>query len=124
MLIMTLYSMFFFHVLDDFHLQGILASMKQKAWWQKNAPQPLYRHDYKAALIIHSISWAMLIMAPICWAYVDDVNPLMYTAALIINAAVHAFVDDQKANKHTISLIANQAVHAVQIILTWIIFSI
>lgn len=28
-------SMFFMHVVADFNLQGIMASMKQKTWWQK-----------------------------------------------------------------------------------------
>ena len=27
--------MILLHVIDDFHLQGILASMKQKEWWKK-----------------------------------------------------------------------------------------
>ena len=28
-------SMIFMHILDDYCLQGILASMKQKEWWRK-----------------------------------------------------------------------------------------
>ena len=27
--------MLFMHVLDDFRLQGIMAEMKQKSWWEK-----------------------------------------------------------------------------------------
>lgn len=27
--------MILLHVIDDFHLQGIFGSMKQKEWWKK-----------------------------------------------------------------------------------------
>lgn len=122
--LMTLFAMFFFHILDDFHLQGILASMKQKEWWQQNAPSPLYRNDYKAALVIHSVFWAMMIMIPICWAWVDALHPLAYLASVLLNAAIHAWTDDLKANQHHISLVTDQSIHAVQILLTWAVFSI
>lgn len=29
--------MIFLHIVDDYYLQGILASMKQKEWWNKAA---------------------------------------------------------------------------------------
>ena len=119
---MTLFAMIFFHIIDDFYLQGKLASMKQKEWWRSNAPDPLYANDYKIALAIHAVSWTIMIMAPICWAYVDDVNPYMYTASIIINACVHAWVDDLKANKKKINLITDQLVHLGQIAITWSIF--
>lgn len=31
--------MIFLHIVDDYYLQGILASMKQKEWWHKTAPE-------------------------------------------------------------------------------------
>lgn len=124
MSVMTLFSMFFFHILDDFHLQGVLASMKQKNWWQQNAPQQLYYNDYKVALVIHGFFWAMMIMIPICWAYVDDVSPLMYAISLLLNTAIHAWVDDLKTNKHRINLLQDQLIHTAQIVLTWLVFSI
>ena len=124
MYIMTLFAMIFFHIIDDFYLQGKLASMKQKEWWRSNAPDPLYANDYKIALAIHAVSWTIMIMAPICWAYVDDVNPYMYTASIVINAGIHAWVDDLKANKKKINLITDQLVHLGQIAITWSIFFI
>lgn len=38
--------MIFFHIVDDYYLQGWLAHTKQKSWWEKNAPDELYKHDY------------------------------------------------------------------------------
>ena len=31
-----LFLMIFLHIIDDFCLQGIMASMKQKSWWQEH----------------------------------------------------------------------------------------
>ena len=46
-----LLSMIFLHIIDDYGLQGIMKDLKQKQWWQKNAPDQLYRYDYIVALI-------------------------------------------------------------------------
>lgn len=32
----------FFHIVDDYYLQGWLASAKQKSYWKENAPDKLY----------------------------------------------------------------------------------
>ena len=45
--VLVLFAMLFCHIVDDYYLQGILASMKQKSWWEANAPVPLYKNDYK-----------------------------------------------------------------------------
>lgn len=114
--------MLFFHVLDDFYLQGILTSMKQKSWWKENSPDKMYRHDYIAALIIHGFSWAFMIMIPVCWSYVSDVSPWMYILAIILNTAIHAFVDHLKANMRKINLIQDQLIHFIQIVITCVLF--
>jgi len=45
------------HIADDFYLQGNLAKMKQKVWWEKLFEyKSLYKHDYKMALLIHSFN--------------------------------------------------------------------
>lgn len=60
-----LISMIFCHIVDDYYLQGWLASAKQKSWWEKNAPDDLYKHDYMMALFMHSFSWTfMMMLAP------------------------------------------------------------
>ena len=43
-------SMLFCHIVDDYYLQGWLASAKQKGWWRKNSPELLYKNDYVMAL--------------------------------------------------------------------------
>lgn len=51
-----LITMIFCHIVDDYYLQGWLASAKQRSWWEKNAPDNLYKHDYLMALFMHSFS--------------------------------------------------------------------
>lgn len=113
--------MIFLHIVDDYYLQGILANMKQKQWWQDNAPASLYRYDYIVALMMHSMSWAFMIMLPIAMRMSFDVNEL-FVGVWIVNAIIHGVVDDLKANKHKINLIQDQSTHIVQIVLTAIIF--
>lgn len=117
----TLLLMIFLHIVDDYYLQGILANMKQKQWWQDNAPASLYRYDYIVALMMHSMSWAFMIMLPIAMRMSFDVNEL-FVGVWIVNAIIHGVVDDLKANKHKINLIQDQSTHIVQIVLTAIIF--
>lgn len=113
--------MVFNHVFDDYHLQGILANMKQKSWWQENAPQDMYKYDYIVALLMHSISWAFLIMLPIAAWNGFAVN-VSFGLAFMFNVAIHAIVDDLKANRHRISLVADQGFHMIQIIITYMMF--
>ena len=119
-IIAVLVLMLFAHIVDDFYLQGILASMKQKGWWKENAPDKLYKHDYIIALIIHALSWAVMITLPILFASAWNPHWAVYLL-LGVNLAIHAIVDDLKANKHKINLIADQSIHFVQIIVTWCI---
>ena len=113
--------MVFFHIVDDYYLQGWLASAKQKQYWQENAPQDLYKYDYIWALIMHSFSWAFMIMLPI--AYVNSFNvDALFILVLGINATVHAMTDDAKANKKRINLWVDQLIHMGQIVATAVIF--
>ena len=113
--------MVFNHVFDDYHLQGILANMKQKSWWQENAPQDMYKYDYIVALLMHSISWAFLIMLPIV-VWNGFATNIGFEWAFIFNVAIHALVDDLKANKHRINLITDQSLHIMQIMITYEMF--
>ena len=113
--------MIFMHIFDDYYLQGWLASAKQKKWWQDNAPQKLYRNDYIMALIMHSFSWAFMIMLPIAIDRQFAVT-WIYAVALIVNATVHGIVDNLKANKLKINLIQDQSIHIVQIVITFIVY--
>ena len=109
--------MIFCHIVDDYYLQGILASMKQRSWWEENYPQKLYKYDYIMALVTHAISWAFMIMLPIA-VYMSFRPTNFFFVMLVINSVIHALVDDIKANKHKINLIMDQCIHFVQIVVT------
>lgn len=125
MKLILLASMVFFHLLDDYKLQGILASFKQKQWWKENASDSLYKHDYIVALIEHAFSWTCMIHIPIL-AYcilTKSCPPAWWCIdAFVLNWAVHAVVDDLKANRHKINLIQDQLIHIAQIVITWSLY--
>ena len=122
-IIFILVLMIFMHIVDDYYLQGWLASAKQKKWWKENAPQKLYRHDYIMALIMHSFSWAFMIMLPIAFAERFSFSKF-YAIALVNNAIIHGTVDNLKANKLKINLIQDQSIHIMQIVITFIVYLI
>ena len=113
---MIFLTMIFLHIVDDYVLQGILAQMKQKKFWEENAPDEMYEYDYIWALIMHSFSWTFMIMLPLVFA--EAVCPLFYVI-FVFNIIVHAITDDQKANRHRINLWKDQIIHIFQIIMTF-----
>ena len=112
--------MIFCHIVDDYNLQGWLASAKQKKYWQENAPEKMYEYDYIWALIMHSFSWAFMVMLPIAFTKGFEVG-ISYLIAFLINLIIHAFIDDLKANKRKINLWTDQVIHLCQITFTAII---
>lgn len=113
-----LLCMIFMHVVDDYYLQGILASMKQRSWWKENAPQEMYKNDYLPALIAHSFSWAFMVLLPLAFS-LKNLN-FSFFILFFINMIGHAIVDNEKANRKTINLCEDQLVHLIQIILSWL----
>jgi len=114
--------MVFCHIVDDYYLQGVLASMKQKNWWTQNTPGKLYRYDYIVALVMHGFSWTFMVMLPIAALY--SLNPpYLFYWCFTLNVAIHAFTDNVKANLRTINLIMDQSVHIEQIILTFLLLT-
>ena len=112
--------MIFFHIVDDYYLQGWLASAKQRSWWEKNSPDVLYMHDYIWALIMHSFSWTFMIMLPI--AYTQNFNiGFWFFILFVVNIICHAFTDDLKANCKRINLWQDQRIHLFQIIVTFVL---
>ena len=114
--------MLFLHILDDFHLQGCLANLKQKSWWAANAPDPKYKNDWVPALIAHVVSWSMMVMAP-CVLFMD-VPVWIVIPLFVFNCAVHFVIDDLKCNRFLIGLVEDQMLHLSQIILTFLVCSI
>lgn len=109
--------MIFCHIVDDYYLQGWLASAKQKKYWQENAPENMYKYDYIWALIMHSFSWAFMIMLPIAFTKGFDLG-VTFLIVFIFNLSIHAIVDDLKANKRKINLWIDQLIHIWQICFT------
>ena len=123
--IILLLTMLFCHLVDDYYLQGWLASAKQKSWWEKNSPDKLYKNDYIVALCEHAFSWTFMIMLiPTIFTYFNptDISYKLYLIVFCTNWAVHCIVDDYKANKKKINLVTDQIIHIVQVIITWTMF--
>ena len=120
-IIFIVLMMIFCHIIDDYKLQGILASMKQKKWWQEQKEyKNLYKYDYIWALITHSFSWSFMIMLPIIFIKSFEIGTT-FLIVFILNMITHAVVDDLKANKFKINLIQDQIIHLIQIVVTAII---
>lgn len=106
------------HFFADFHLQGILADMKQEQWWRKQEGyNSKYKYDYLAALVIHSAEWTLWVMIPLFFLPHIDLGIFLLLAAL--NIVVHSLTDNSKANYRDISLVQDQAVHLAQIAFTY-----
>ena len=125
MKIFILISMLFCHIIDDYCLQGILASMKQKSWWEKNYPNKQYNNDYLMAMFMHSASWSFMILLPISiYALINFFSNsfwIYWFVAWIVNLSIHMIVDDFKANKLRINLVTDQITHMIQIIISFIL---
>ena len=112
--------MIFAHIVDDYYLQGILAQMKQKQWWLKqDGYKSLYKDDYKMALLMHSMSWSIMILLPSM--FLIEISPYLLLGAFVCNAVIHYYIDDLKANRGKINLIVDQTVHLMQVFVTWIL---
>lgn len=126
--ILVLFAMIFLHVVDDYYLQGILASMKQKDWWPKQFPQNTmpkkYANDYKAALAAHAFSWSFMAHLPIVVCYfLFNLNTGVFIGwilFMLVQAFFHGFIDNEKANLHSINLNADQILHLGQILVSWL----
>lgn len=109
------------HIIDDFVLQPIcLSNLKQKEWWIRHVNGKkylLYKHDYKMALLIHSMSWSVMILLPIM--LLTQTPQILLLTAFLVNTLIHYTIDDLKANKGSINLITDQGIHLAQVLLTW-----
>lgn len=118
--IFVLLLMVYFHIIDDYCLQGILAKMKQKTWWSNQGYDGIYKYDYIWSLFMHSVSWSFSIMLPIFifyHFYIANLTLFMF----VLNILCHMYVDDLKCNKMKINLITDQCIHLLQILITYMI---
>ena len=117
------------HLIADYYLQGCLADLKQKKWWDKQLNDmfgPDYRSDNRASKYIddylqalrdHAMMWTLITFAPLVFV----VSPLAFTCIVLVNAYIHAVIDNMKANLFKINLRTDQGLHALQIMATVII---
>lgn len=108
------------HLVADYTLQGCLANLKQKKWWDdqlKGAPDATkhkYRNDYKVGLICHSLYWSLIVCLPLV-----VFNSWVYAFMSFWQGGIHYLVDNAKANHYSISLVTDQICHAIQILSVW-----
>lgn len=116
--IFVLILMLLAHFFADFHLQGILADMKQEQWWRnQEGYNSKYKYDYLAALAIHSAEWTLWVMIPLFLLPRLDLGIFLLLATL--NMVVHSLTDNSKANYKDINLIQDQIIHLAQIAFTY-----
>jgi hypothetical protein len=116
----VLLCMIYLHLIDDYVLQGWLASAKSKSWWQKNCPDKLYKKDYIIALFEHGFMNSFLIHIPIyLWLYN---NEFVLTISILCATFYHAYIDNKKANKRKLNLIKDQLLHIFFIFMIWLIY--
>ena len=123
--LIVLIFMLYMHIIDDYKIQGILASMKQKDWWKKNAPDEIYQNDYLMALYEHAFCWTVSINIPILvYSLLCNVhiNRVQFILTFFCMWMIHAIVDNLKANDHFINLITDQIIHILQVISCWLLF--
>lgn len=124
--VFLLILMIYLHILDDYKLQGVLASMKQEEWWKKQEGySKFYENDYVMALFEHALCWSISINLPLLFYdfFKNDLNGILTILGLIIcNMLWHGCIDDLKANQKKINLVTDQLLHLVQIFVSWYIY--
>ena len=115
--------MILLHIIDDFVLQPIcLSKLKQKSFWETYVKDnEKYKFDYKVALVIHALSWSIMIHLPLMFIVNNEILILI---SVIINTIMHAWTDDEKANKLNITLFEDQIIHFGQIVGTWALLTL
>lgn len=116
-----LLCMIFLHLIDDYKLQGILADLKQKKWWEYNAPDKKYKYDYIIALVEHAFMNSFMIHIPIYFWFCQDF--IVLTVTMIMSTSFHALVDNMKANLRLINLIQDQLLHIIWIIFLFFVYT-
>lgn len=133
------------HLISDYTLQGILASLKQKSWWKKEIEKtfgksPLntalppgtnirdhielptwYDDDWIAGLICHALMWSLFTFLPMMFI----IGPRWFSGIIIVNTFIHAVIDHLKCNRlGTLNLCQDQVLHVGQLMITVVLVHI
>lgn len=107
------------HIIDDFILKrlGNFYNTKQKKFWEPHNEEHnnKYYLNYYARLVIHCISWSILVHLPIL--LLTQTPEIIIFVSSIIQAINHGIVDNEKCNRQELSLLEDQILHFVQLIL-------
>jgi hypothetical protein len=128
---MTLLFMILMHIIEDFHVQGNMADMKQRCWWMERTASPKYDHDYLAVMLLHGFEWSAFVHIPMIvayviangWTFIDSFQ-VMLAVSVIANTVIHSIVDDAKANRLKINLVTDQVIHLAQIVATYAVMTL
>lgn len=116
----VLLCMIYLHLIDDYVLQGILAKLKQKDFWEHYGQN--YVGDYGIALLEHGFMNSFLVHIPIyLWLCKNEV---VLFASVLLLGNIHATIDDLKANQKKINLTQDQVLHIVLIVVWWVLFTL
>lgn len=121
--------MFLLHLIADYTLQGCLANLKQRKWWEdrfneekdekkKSELRSKYRNDYEAALWCHGMYWSLVVCLPLLMA-----GGIAYAVNALIHGFSHALIDHAKANRFSLNLIQDQLLHGMQILCIWMVWT-
>ncbi len=118
----VLLCMIYLHLIDDYKMQGWLASAKSKNWWITNSPYPTekYEYDYIIALLEHGFMNSFMVHIPV-YLWLCQNEKILLISVLIF-AIIHSFIDYLKANCKMINLIQDQIIHIVLIVIWWAYF--
>ena len=108
------------HLIADFSLQGILADMKRKVWWDSHTSsynRAKYKNDYQIAMVSHALMWSLVTFLPLAFV----VNKYAFSCIVVWNAWIHGTIDHFKANELKLNLVEDQTFHILQIVITILI---
>ena len=126
--IKILLLMYLFHIIDDFVLQPIcLSKLKQQTYWKEeckkyNLDILKYGNDYITALVMHGLSWSIMIHIPLM-VLSDIRDDFFLLLSVLLNTVIHSIIDNLKANELKINLDTDQTLHSCQIVITWFVLN-
>ena len=144
--IFILFLMLLMHYIEDFHLQGCLANLKQKKWWidelcknfdcndkceevrEPYLTTTIYKNDYKMSLFAHSIENALFVMLPlIIDLLISELTTdylqnawIFFVPAIALICVSHYIIDNLKANEMKINLVQDQILHIIFILIVFL----
>ena len=104
------------HIIVDFHMQGLLAKLKQRSEWVSHPDyNDMYKNDWVIAMWLHAFEWTFVVMLPLAYLHHWEITNA-FAISFMVNMVIHAATDHLKANMRDISLVVDQVIHVLQIV--------